>query len=173
MANSIAVRNIFTTEGSEEYGRVAAAVFPEHLGQHIQAGRLVGANPQCAPWGTAVVGYCDQRFVTQVLHALRVFEKHLPSRGQFYCLARAIEQTVAILLLQLADLGADCRLRAEYLFSSTREAALPGNFQERDELIEIHRLVRDYNGVGEAGGKYAQPAVVPPALKFAFPASKF
>jgi hypothetical protein len=50
---------------------------------------------------------------------------------------------------------------------------LPGNFQKRDELIEIHRLVRDYSEVGEAGEKYAQPTVVRPTLKFACPASKF
>ena len=53
-------------------------------------------------------------------------------------IAEPIEQAVTIFLLQLADLRADRRLRTENLFSRAREAALSGDFQKCDELIEVH-----------------------------------
>ena len=118
--------------------RIAAAVFGKNLRQNIQTCGLVGAHPQGAARRTAVVGHRHQRFVAQGLQALGIFEKYLAGRSQFYRLARAVEQAVAVLLLQLADLGAHRRLRAENLLAGTGKTALPGNFQERDELIEVH-----------------------------------
>jgi hypothetical protein len=41
-------------------------------------------------------------------------------------------------LLQLSNLRADCRLRTKNLFPGAGKTALPGNFQERDELIKVH-----------------------------------
>ena len=87
-----------------------------------------------------MVRYRDQRFLTQQFQPLGVVIKHLPGRRQFDGLARTVEQPIAILLLQLAYLGADRRLRSENLLSSARKTALFGDFQKRNELIEIHRL---------------------------------
>jgi hypothetical protein len=38
----------------------------------------------------------------------------------------------------LADLRTDRRLRAKYFFAGAREAALAGNLQESNKLIEVH-----------------------------------
>src|SRR5271165_1178246 len=85
----------------------------------------------------------------------------LAGRSQLYGLARAVEQAIAVLLLELANLRADRRLRAEYFFSGTREAALPGHFQKCDELIKIHAVwLGDYSGLPRRNsiGKRGQPA---------------
>ena len=85
-----------------------------------------------------MVGHGHQRFIAQRLHPFRVFVEDLTGRSQLHRLARAVKQAVAVLLLQLANLRAHRRLRAENLFPRARKTALPSHFQERDELIEVH-----------------------------------
>ncbi len=88
-------------------------VFRENIGQHVQAGRFVGAQSQDAARSGGLVGHGAQRFAAHVHHAHGVFEQGLARGGQADRLAAAIEQLFAVFLLQLADLGADGRLRAE------------------------------------------------------------
>jgi hypothetical protein len=85
-----------------------------------------------------MVGHRHQRFLAQLFQAFGIVVEHLSGRSQLYGLARAVEEAIAILLLQLADLGADRRLRAENLLTRAGKAALFGHFQKRDELIKIH-----------------------------------
>ena len=125
--------------------RIAPAVFPENLRQNIQAGGLVGAHAQRAAGRAAVVRHRHQRFFAQIFQPLGIFVKNLAGRSQLYRLAGAVEQAVAILLLQLADLRADRRLRAENLLPRTGKTALSGHFQKRNELIEVHVVERDYS----------------------------
>ena len=85
-----------------------------------------------------MVGHRHERLVAKCFQALGVLEKNLAGWGQFHRLAGAVEQTVAVLLLELADLCTDRRLRAENLLSGTRETALSSDFQEGNELIKVH-----------------------------------
>jgi hypothetical protein len=72
--------------------------------------------------------------------------KNLAGWGQLDGFARAIQQAIAVFLLQLADLRAHRRLRAENFLSGTGKAPLPGDFQKCDELIEIHAVwLRNYS----------------------------
>src|SRR6266851_1871431 len=104
-----------------------------------------------------MVGHGGERFVAEILQTLRVFVEDLAGRGEFYGFAGAVEQAVAILLFQLANLCADCRLGTENLFSCAGEAALPCDFQKSNELVEVHvRLERDYSGVREAAPTYSE-----------------
>ena len=50
----------------------------------------------------------------------------------------AIEQAIAVFLLQLANLRAHGGLRSEHLFARAGKASLLGHFQKRNELVEIH-----------------------------------
>ena len=117
---------------------IAAAILAEDFRQNIKAGSFVGSNHQSAAGRLAVVCHGYERFIAQLLHAQRVLVKDLSGRGKLDRLSRSIEQAVAVLLLELANLRADCRLRAENFLSRAREAALAGNLQKGDELIEIH-----------------------------------
>ncbi len=115
-----------------------AAIFGENFGQNIKAGGFVGPDKQRSARRMPVIGDRDQGFVAQLFHAQGIVVEDLAGGSQLHGLARAIEQAVAILLLQLANLGADRRLRTENFFSGAREAALPGDLEECNELIEIH-----------------------------------
>ena len=117
---------------------IFAAIFSENFGKNIEAGRLIGADHQSATRRVTVIGDRHKRLVAQFFHPYCVVVKNLARRGQLNAFAGTIEQPVAILLLQLADLRADRGLRPEDFFSGTREAALAGNFQESYELIKIH-----------------------------------
>src|SRR5579872_668525 len=127
------------------YRRISPAVLGEDLGQNIETSRLVGADAQGSPRSTAMIGHGRERFVAQVLQSLRVFIENLPGRSELDCLAGAVEQAVSVLLFQLTNLGADRRLRSKNLLARTRETALTGNFQKRDELIKVHGIERDYS----------------------------
>jgi hypothetical protein len=67
----------------------------------------------------------------------------LSGRGKLNGLSGPIKEAVAVFLFQLADLRAHRRLRPEYFFSSAGKAALSGNFQKRDKLIEVHWIERE------------------------------
>ena len=112
--------------------RVTPAVFRKHLRQNVEAGSLVGADAKRAARRAAMVRHRHQRFLAQQFQPLGIVIEHLSGGGQLYGLAGAVEQAIAILLLQLADLGADRRLGAENFLSSAGKAALPGHFQKRD-----------------------------------------
>jgi hypothetical protein len=87
-----------------------------------------------------------ERFIAEILQAFGVFVEHLSGWGELYCFSRAVEQSIAVLLLQLADLGAYRRLGTENLLSGARETALPRDFQKSNELVEVHvGLERDYS----------------------------
>ncbi len=98
-----------------------------------------------------MVGDRHDRFFAQRFKALGIVEQHLPGGRQLYGFAGAVEEAIAILLLQLADLRADRGLRAEHLFTGAGKAALFRHFQKRDELIEVHcddaRIISDLAGV--------------------------
>jgi hypothetical protein len=128
--------------------RIAAAILGEDFRQNVQASRLVRSHPQRTARGAAVIGHSHQRFVAQAFEPLGVFVEHLAGRSQLNGLARAVEKAIAIFLLQLPNLRADGRLRPEHLLSGTGKAALPGNFQKCNELIEVHfGCERNYSGV--------------------------
>src|SRR5436853_353683 len=61
-------------------------------------------------------------------------------RSEPHPLARAIEQLGPVVPLELPDLRADRRLRAEHFFSRTGEVAQLGHFQKRGELTKIHSV---------------------------------
>ena len=85
-----------------------------------------------------MVGHRHQRLIPQILQALGILIENLASGSQLDGLSGSVEQTISILLFQLPDLRADRRLRPENLFPRTGKTALPGNFQKRNELIEVH-----------------------------------
>ena len=87
-----------------------------------------------------MVGDGGQRFIAKILQPLGIFVENLTGRRQLYGLAGSIKQPVSILLLQLADLRTDRRLRTEYFFPGAGKTALPGDFQECDQLVEVHGL---------------------------------
>src|SRR6266849_655858 len=131
---------------ADAHRRVTAAVLGEYLGQNIQAGSLVRSDTQGSARGAAMVSDSGQGFIAEVFQALRVFEEYLAGWGEFYSFPGAVEQTIAILLLQLPDLRADRGLGTKNLLSGAREAALPRDFQKGNELVEVHvELERDYN----------------------------
>jgi len=86
----------------------------------------------------AVVGNRYQGFVAKSLQPQGVFVKNLTGRSELDSLAGAVEESVAVFLFQLANLGADSRLLTKNFLAGAREAALPGNFQKSNQLIEIH-----------------------------------
>ena len=90
-----------------------------------------------------MIGHGQLRFVPQLRHTLRIGEQYAACRREGYILAGTVEKTVAVLLFQLPDLRAYSGLRAKHFLPGTREAAQFGNFQKRNELIEVHRLNRD------------------------------
>jgi hypothetical protein len=85
-----------------------------------------------------VVGDGHKRLFAQQFEALGVVEEDESGRSQLYGFAGAIEKSIAVFLLELADLGANRGLGAKYLLAGAGKTALLGDFQERDELIEIH-----------------------------------
>ena len=64
-----------------------------------------------------MIGDGRQRLVAEVPQALGVLVEDLAGRRQLHRLTRTIEQAVAVFLFQLANLGADRRLRAENFFA--------------------------------------------------------
>ena len=85
-----------------------------------------------------MIGHGHEGFITEVLQLFGIFIENLARWRQLDRLSGAIEEAIAILLLELTNLCADRRLRPEDLLPRPRETALPGHFQKRDELIEVH-----------------------------------
>ena len=85
-----------------------------------------------------MVGNRHQRLIAQILQFLGVLVENLARWRQLDGFSGAVEQAVAIFLLQLADLRAHRRLRTEYFFPGAGKTALPRYFEKRDELIEVH-----------------------------------
>jgi len=125
---------------AELHIRIQAAVFGEDLGQHVEAGGFIGADHHRSTRIGAVIGDREQRFIAQLQQAFRVREQDAARGGQGNVFAGAVEQAIAIVLLQLADLGAHCRLRTKNFLPGARETAELGNFEKSRELIEIHGL---------------------------------
>ena len=61
----------------------------------------------CPARRPTMVGNRHQRFISQILQSLGVFVKNLTRWSQFHRFAGTVQQAVAVLLLQLADLCAD------------------------------------------------------------------
>ena len=68
-----------------------------------------------------------------------VFLKDLAGGGERDLASGAVEQPGADFVLQGADLGGDRRLRAKALLRGAREAAEARDFEERLQLVEIHK----------------------------------
>ena len=112
------------------HGGKAPAVLRENFRQHVEAGRFVGADGQRAARRAGLVRHGAQRFVAQREKAPGVFEQRFARHGEPDGFPDAIEELLAVLLLELADLRAHRRLRAVELLAGAREAALLGNFNE-------------------------------------------
>ena len=80
------------------------------------------------------------RFIAQLREPLGVRDKHASGWSKRYVLTGTIEQPVSVLLLQLANLRANRRLRAKYLLPGTRKTTELRDLQECHELIEVHSL---------------------------------
>src|SRR5579875_299733 len=124
------------------HGGISPAVFRENIGQHIQAGGLVGAHGERAARRGGLIGNGTKRLIPQREQPVRVFEQRLASHRKPNGFANAIEKLLSVFLFELADLGADSRLRAVEFLSGAREAALLRDFQESYEVVKVHAIVQ-------------------------------
>ena len=110
------------------------------LRQDVDAGGFVGRDHQFA----ARIGlqFVDGilRAAAQVQHLLGVFGENPAGGGQRNAAAEALEQLGAQLLLELADLRADGRLRAVTRLRGLGKALQPDDLEKRVELVEIHNM---------------------------------
>jgi hypothetical protein len=117
-----------------------AAIFAEEFRQHIQKSGLIGADHQGTARGLTMIRNRNQGFIPETFQAQSVFIKDLSSGSELDGFAGPVEQSIAVFLLELTNLGADCGLRTKNFFTGAREATLPGDFEKCNELIEIHSL---------------------------------
>src|SRR3989442_8489753 len=118
--------------------RIAALKFGKDVRQKVEARSLVGAEDDRALHPVTAVRDGLHGLVTQREQALRVFEETFSGRRKMNRLGRAVEEPWAVGLLELANLRADRRLRAENLLAGTRETAELGHLNECRELVEVH-----------------------------------
>ena len=106
-------------------------VLGEDVGQHVQAGGLIGADHQRAARTGALIGHGQQRLVPHLQQALGVGEQHPAGGREGHIFTGTIEQAVSVLLLQLADLGADRGLGAKNFLPGAGKTSQLGHFQKR------------------------------------------
>jgi hypothetical protein len=83
-----------------------------------------------------------QRVASQGQDLLGVIAHHFARGRKPYAFGAAIEEPLPVLLLQLPDLRAHRRLRAQNFFRGPRKIAELGDFKERVELVKVHKMCR-------------------------------
>ena len=78
-----------------------------------------------------MIGHGEQRFIPHLQQPLSVSKQHSARGREGDIFAGAIEQTVAVFLLQLTNLGADGGLGAENFLAGAGKTSQLGHFQER------------------------------------------
>ena len=115
-------------------------VLGENLRQHVDAGRLIGSDHQFAARVTLQFVDGVLRLAALVQHLRGVIGEDFAGGGQRDAAAEALEKRGVELLLELAYLGADGRLRAVAGLRGFREALQPDDFEECVQLVEVHAL---------------------------------
>ena len=105
-------------------------VLGEDVGQYIQAGGLIGSDDQRAARAGALIGHGQQRLVPHLQQAFSISEQHSAGGRESHVFTGTIKQAVSVLLLQLADLGADRGLGAENFLPGPGKTPQLGHFQE-------------------------------------------
>src|ERR1700756_897188 len=116
---------------------IEAAVFSKDIGQHVQAGGLVGPDYEGATRRDPLVGDREQRFVAQAEEPLGIAEQNSARRCKPDIFPGAVKELVTVLLFELPNLGADGRLRTEYFLPRARKTPQLVNLHKGCELIEI------------------------------------
>jgi hypothetical protein len=102
--------------------RVAALKIGEHVGKQIETGSFVGAENERALHNVSAVSHDLDGFIAEAEKSLGVFEKDLAGRSQLDGFSGTVQETGAVGLFELANLGADGGLRTKNLLSCAREA---------------------------------------------------
>lgn len=104
--------------------------FGKDLREDVEAGGLVCSYDNLAA-GRAV-GFANslQRFAMKRHEPFGMFKQNLAGLRQKNAPSQAVEELVPAFVLQGANLGANCRLRAIELFRRAGETLLPRNLQE-------------------------------------------
>ena len=118
-------------------GRVEPAVLVQER-QQVQARQLVGGDHELPAPQIPHVVQRRQRLSAEVHQAFRVLEQDLARIGEHAAPARAIEERLADLVLELADDLADRGLGAVERLGRLGEAALADDGDKRFELEEFH-----------------------------------
>ena len=113
-------------------------VFREHAGQDVNARGLIGGDHQFAARSRFQLVERVLRLTPHVHHLFGIVGEQLARGGERNAAAEALKQLAFQLVFQLADLGADRRLRAVTGLRGFRETLQPDDFQESVDLIEIH-----------------------------------
>ena len=100
---------------------IQMAVLGENVRQDIEASGFIGADDKRSARTGALIRYGKQRLIAHLQQAFGVSEQHSACGCEGYVFTGTIQQPVAVLLFQLADLGADRGLRAKDLLPGTRK----------------------------------------------------
>src|SRR6266446_5631118 len=98
---------------ADVHQRVAALKFRENVGEQIKAGGFIGAEDDRALNDVAAVGNDLDGFVAHAEKLFRVLEENFTGGSQLDGFGGAVEEPGLVGLLELANLSADSRLRAE------------------------------------------------------------
>ena len=128
--------------------REQALVFGEDLRQDVDAGSFVGGDHQLSARVPIQLVDGILRTAAEVQHLLGVFAEDLARGGKRDAAAKPLEKRRPQLLLQLAHLGADGRLRKVAGLSGFGKALQPDDFEERMQLVKIHRAQTKYESAG-------------------------
>ena len=123
----------------------------KNIGQDVQAGALVRTHNDFAAGHALHLGNGDEHRLAGVESVLDIFLKGLARGGERYLAAGAVEQFGADFFLQPANLRRNGRLSAETLLRRARERRVPRHFEERFELVEVHKeaLSRQLSAVSQ------------------------
>ncbi len=118
-------------------------ILGEDFRQDVNARRLVGGDHQLS--ARIAVELVDRvlRATAQVQHLLGVPAENLARGSQRDAASEPFEERRPQLLLELADLCADGRLRTVAGLSGFRKALQPDDFEERMQLVKIHKTWRE------------------------------
>src|SRR5262249_10403241 len=116
-----------------------ALVLGEDFRQDVNTGRLVGGDHQLSPGISIQLVDRILRAPPQVQHLLGVSAEDLACGGERDAASEPFEERRSQLLLELANLRADCRLGTVAGLSGLGKALQPDDLEERMELVKIHK----------------------------------
>src|SRR5215471_7048597 len=120
------------------HARKLLLVFGENLRQNVNTSSFVCRDNQLTPRIALELVDLILRAAPQTENLLSITGEDFSSSGQRNTAAEPLEQLGFQFLLQLADLGADRRLRAVARLRGFRKTLQPDDLEERVELIKIH-----------------------------------